>query len=177
MTEQTQVSKEEFNKLTELVTSMKSDMEKLKTQLNERVTKSLLNELEGRMTSHTEFNKLNESIVAIKSDMEKIKPQIVDKVPKAVLSELEGNLNNHSKLIESFSNKLYELQNNLNTFTQKPVTQIMIETIRRHLTEEIMANVNAMFNDYVDKTNNEIIIKHDELKQIIQNTKRFVFVK
>jgi predicted transcriptional regulator len=127
--------------------------------------------------SNVEFVKLNETITTMKTDIDKLKAQMVDKVQKAVLAELESNLNNHSKLIESFSNKLCELQNNLNTFTQKPVTQIMIETIRRHLTEEIMANVTTMFDKHVEKTNANIESKHEEMKHTIQNAKRFAYVK
>ena len=165
MTEQ--VSLDEFNKLNDLVISMRDDLEKIKSQSIGKSSSS----------SREDVNKLDESIAILRNDVEKIKQQVVDKVPKGVLAELEGNLNNHSKLIESFSNKLYELQNNLNTFTQKPVTQIMMETMRSHLTEEIMANVTAMFDDYVEKNNQDIEDKHKELKQIIQNTKRFAFIK
>jgi predicted translin family RNA/ssDNA-binding protein len=171
----------------------KNDIEKLKAQVVDKVSKadvaviqdslsSMKNDVEKLKTHIDKIPKIdtapiNDSISSMKNDIEKIKAHVVDKVPKAVLAELESKLNNHSKSIDSFSKKLYELQNNLNAFTQQPVTQIMIETIRKQVTEEIMANVTSMFEEHVKKTNTAVETKHDELKSILQNTKRFVFHK
>ena len=40
-----------------------------------------------------------------------------------------------------------------------------------------MANVTSMFNEHVEKTNASVEEKHGELKNMLQNTKRFVFHK
>jgi len=151
--------KNDITSIKETISSMKNEVDKLKSQVVDKIDPTVI----------------QDSVSSMKNDVEKLKSQVVDKVPKAVLAELESKLNTHSKSIESFSKKLYELQNNLNAFTQQPVTQIMIETIRRQLTEEIMANVTSMFNEHVAKTNASVEAKHDELKSILQNTKRFVF--
>lgn len=119
--------------------------------------------------------KLRTSIAEMRSEIDKLKAQLADKTSKAVLLELEGKINTHTKALDATSKKLFEIQNNVNTFVQQPISHTLIDTIRKQLTEEIMANTRAIIEFQTDKTNQLIEEKNIEIRHLINNAKKFMY--
>lgn len=124
-----------------------------------------------------EFKNLYDSIKTIKSDLEKIKEKSVDKFVRSVISQLEDTVRTHTKSIDNISKKMFELQTNLTSYVQQPISHTLIETIRKQLTDEILANT----KEIIDARSSEILHivdeKIDETRKQINNTKKFMFYK
>lgn len=119
--------------------------------------------------------KMRASIAEMRQEIDKLKAQLADKTSKAVLSELEGKINTHTKALDATSKKLFEVQNNVNAFVQQPISHTLIDTIRKQLTEEIMANTRSIIEFQTDKTNRLIEEKNIETRNLINNAKRFMY--
>jgi hypothetical protein len=120
-------------------------------------------------------NKMRSQIAEMRSEIDKLRIQMADKTPKAVLLELEGKINTHSKALDATSKKLFEVQNNVNAFVQQPISHTLIDTIRKQLTEEILANTRSIIEFQTDKTNRLIEEKNMETRNMINNAKRFMY--
>lgn len=121
------------------------------------------------------INKLQSSITNMRTDIEKLRIQVADKVPKAVLSELEGKINHHSKGLDATSKKLFELQNNLTTFIQQPISHSLIDTLRTQLTQEITDSIKKSLFDDIEAVKTLFDEKIDETHKMINNAKRVMF--
>lgn len=119
--------------------------------------------------------KLTQTVNSLRIDIEKVKNQLSDKVPKAVLAELEGKINMHTKSLDVSSKKLFELQNNLTAYTNQPMSHTLIDTIRKQLTEEIMANTKALIDSQEEKMKQLIDEKNNETRLLVQNVKKFMY--
>ena len=119
--------------------------------------------------------KLRASIMDMRSEIDKLKAQLANKISKAVLLELEGKINTHTKALDATSKKLFEVQNNVNAFVQQPISYTLIDTIRKQLTEEIMANTRSIIEFQADKTNHLIDEKTIETRNMINNAKKFMY--
>lgn len=119
--------------------------------------------------------KLRTNITEMRTDMDKMKSQLSDKISKAIIMELEGKINTHTKSIDATSKKLFEVQNNVNSFVQQPISHTLIDTIRKQLTEEILANTRSLIEYQTEKTHNLIDEKITETRNQINNAKRFMY--
>jgi chromosome segregation ATPase len=123
----------------------------------------------------TEYSRLQTSVSSIRSDIEKIKTSLAEKIPKAILSELEGKINTHTKALDSTSKKLFELQNNLNTFIQQPISHTLVDTMKQQITTEIVDQIKILLADQDETVKQLIDTKIAETKSSIQNMKRFMY--
>ena len=121
------------------------------------------------------INKLQASVSNMRTDMEKLRVQVADKIPKAVLSEIEGKVNHHSKGLDAVSKKLFELQNNLTTFIQQPISHSLIDTLRKQLTLEISESIQKSLSDDIGIVKSSFDDKIDETRKMINNAKRAMF--
>lgn len=121
--------------------------------------------------------KMQQNISGIRSDVDKLKTQMIDKLPKAVLSEVESKINHHSKAIETSSKKLFELQTNLSSFMQQPMSHTLIDTMRTQLTEEIIDTVKKMILAEVTSLKEMVDEKNIETRGIINNAKKVMFIR
>lgn len=121
------------------------------------------------------INKLQTSVSNMRTDIEKLRVQVADKIPKAVLSEIEGKVNHHSKGLDAVSKKLFELQNNLTTFIQQPISHSLIDTLRTQLMQEISESIKKSLSDDISMVKSSFDDKIDETRKMINNAKRVMF--
>lgn len=130
---------------------------------------------EGLKKLMEDNTKLNTNLAMMKVDIDKLKTQMNDKVSKMILSELESKINAHSKAIESLSRKLYEINNNVNTFVQQPVSQTLIETMKKQLSNDILHALQPIIEHKNMEINKNFDDKITELRNQINNTKKFIY--
>jgi hypothetical protein len=122
-----------------------------------------------------EHARMQSSVSSLRTDIEKIKTSVAEKVPKAILTELEGKINNHTKALDTTSKKLFELQNNLNTFIQQPISHTLVDTMKQQITTEILDHIKILLTDQDEAVKQLIDDKIAETKHSIQNMKRFMY--
>lgn len=123
------------------------------------------------------INRIASDITTIKSDFDKIKTQLNDKVSKIMLQEIESKIINHAKILDTTSKKMNDLQNNIATFVNQPISEKMMEELRKQLTCEIMNNITTMLDEHNKSTEILIEKKLQSLHQQLSNTKHLLFNK
>lgn len=124
-----------------------------------------------------ELRHINENISKLRTDVDKLKTQMLDKVPKSVLVELDSKILNHTKILDSNTSKLYELQKNVKEFVNQPVTHTIVDTLRKQLTEDVLTTVKKMLEVSADDIKGLIDIKINEVRGAINSAKRVLFYK
>lgn len=122
-----------------------------------------------------ELTKTQASFASLKTDLDKLKSIISDKISKNVFVEIERKINVHTKTLDTYSKKIFELENNVNTFTQQPISHSVIDAIRKQLSDEIMANVTNLMEVQNEKTTKLIDDKTTETIKLINNAKKFMY--
>jgi len=144
--------------------------------LEQQKTTEEIIKLQGLISSlQSNIDKTQTAISETRTNIDKLKTQLNEKTPKVIFSELETIVKTHTKAIDATSKKLFEVQNNVMLFTQQPVSHTIIDTIRRQLTEEIMANTRAIIDEQTTITHNLIETKNTEVRGMINNVKRFAY--
>ena len=121
--------------------------------------------------------KLRADVGQLQNKIDTLKAQMSDKVPKVVISELESKISSHTKALDVTAKKMFEMQNNLNTYTQQPISHAFVEAIRKQVLEEVMANTKTLIELQTDNITKMMDTKIIETKQSICNAKRFMFAK
>lgn len=122
-----------------------------------------------------EHARMQSTITSLRTDIEKLKTSVADKIPKAIMTELEGKINNHTKALDTTSKKLFELQNNLNTFIQQPISHTLVDTMKQQITTEILDHIKVLLTEQDETIKKLIDDKITETKSSIQNIKRFMY--
>lgn len=124
-----------------------------------------------------ELKKISDNINKLRIDVDKLKSQMTEKVPKTVLVELESKILNHTKVLDTTSSKLFELQKNLKEFINQPVSHTLMETLRKQLTDEITGNVKKMIESSSSAIMTIIDEKQLEIRELVNKAKRVMFSK
>lgn len=122
-----------------------------------------------------ENTKLKSSIGDMRIDVDRLRAVISDKPSKAIITELEGKIGIHTKALDVVSKKMYEMQANVTAFVQQPVSNTLLETLRKQLMDEIMANTRSLIEFQIEKTNRTFEDKIIETRGMINNAKRFMY--
>jgi len=123
------------------------------------------------------MNKLQTNVTSLRTDVEKLRTQMADKVQKAVLSEIESKITHHSKSIDATSKKLFDLQNNLSSFIQQPISHSLIDTLRTQIAQEITESIKKVVATDISELKTVVEEKITETKNMIQNAKRAMFAR
>lgn len=119
--------------------------------------------------------KLQASFTSLRTDLDKLKSVLSDKVSKSMFAEIESKINLHTKTLDSHSKKIFELENNVNTFTQQPISHSVIDAIRKQLSDEILTKITEMIDVQNEKTTKLIEDKNNETRLLINNAKKFMY--
>lgn len=132
--------------------------------------------MEAEINKITEsLNKIQISLNTTKQDVEKLKIQHMDKVSKGVFVELENRVNTHSKGLESISRKVNELNTSFKAFSEQPISFAVIEGIQKHVEETMLREVKILIDSYTNELRRLIDEKNAETRQMVQNTKKFMY--
>ena len=163
------------DKLTSENASLRSIISDLRTEIDNLKKRDKSISVDSNEKILAENASLRSSIAEMKTDLDKFKGMLSDKIPKAVMTELEFKINTHTKALDATAKKLFEVQNNVNAFVQQPVSHSLIESIRKQLTDEIMANTVALMDSRHEQICHLIDDKTSETRNLINNAKKFMF--
>jgi hypothetical protein len=164
----------ENEKMWETIVAMQRELEKITTD-NVKFQTIIAGLHSDNEKNSVDPAMLLSTVTGIKSDVDKLKGQISDKITKAVLAEFECKINSHTKALDATSKKLFEVQTNVNTYVQQPLSHTLIDTIRKQLVSEITANTNSVIELQTEKLIKLVDERNKEAYNRINNAKKFMY--